>query len=89
MRLPELETENSQELIFACDCGDRDYLRVTWDEDIEWKMLWIEARHGTHSWREKLRDCWKILTNKDLDVGEVILTEKAVERLQSFLSDRI
>lgn len=86
-RLAEIEHPDHQELIFPCDCRDGDYLRITWDDDPEWRCLWIENLHRPRL-RTRIRDAWRTLVGRPTSSGEVILTEESLSALVDFLTDR-
>lgn len=90
-RLTEIEDkwgDNHEELIFPCDCGDGDYLRITWDEDPEWRVLWVEAwGHRKGLWK-RIKGAWRILCNQSWQHTEILLTQEVVDGLVAFLEEK-
>jgi hypothetical protein len=86
-RLTELEEwPSQQELIFPCDCGDGDYLRITWDDiESDWRALWIEHHQKPRGWK-RFKGMWAILRGRSYIWGEVILTDESIKGLHAFLN---
>lgn len=72
------------EFIAQCDGGDGEYLRITWDDDPEWRYLWIEVSNDKR-WRTRLKVAWKVLRGKHPENAAIILNEIAVRNLKKFL----
>lgn len=87
-RLTELEDKyDTQELIFPCDCGNGDYLRITWDKDPDWRVLWIEAWGNKITLRNRIKGAWRILRDQSWQHTEILLDDQTVKKLVDFLSD--
>lgn len=73
-----------QELIFPCDCSDGDYLRITWDDDPEWRYLWIEHNQRVTG-LNRVRFALRALMGRQNTHGEIILSSESVAGLREFL----
>lgn len=73
------------EFIAQCDAGDGEYLRITWDDDPEWRYMWIEVTNDKR-WRTRLKVAWKVLRGRHPENAAIILNEIAVRNLTEFLT---
>lgn len=88
-RLTELERDDQEEILLACDAIDGDYLRITWDnDDPDFRYLWLEINEYPLSFRRKIRAIWRIVRGKQHPWGEVILNDKAVQELAAFFNTK-
>lgn len=86
-RLVELEAAyGTRELILPCDCADGDYLRITWDDDPKWRLLWVETHRWPRGWK-RAKVAWRALRGKPIHVDEVLLDEAKVAELRAFLDE--
>jgi hypothetical protein len=91
-RLVELEERlgpKHAELIYPCDCGDGDYLRITWDDDDpEWRYLWIESSHllrGSAPIWKRIKGAVGLLLGRGYQPTEIVLTEAVAAEIAAFL----
>lgn len=87
-RLKELEKFGQEEHIFPCDCGSGDYLRITWDKDPDWRMLWVEAWCNKVTLKKRIIGAWKILRDQSWQHTEIMLTEDTVKELKKFFNSK-
>lgn len=80
--------EGAESHIFPCDCSNGDYLRVMWDEDPDFRMLWVELNNRNNSWKQRIKDIWLILRGKERSWGEIILTDKSIKGLLKILNEK-
>lgn len=90
-RLTELEKwPNHEELIYSCDCGGGDYLRITWDEeDPEWRVLLVEAWAQKVGLWKRIKGAWRILRDQSWQHTEILLTPQVCEELGQYLLSKV
>lgn len=90
-RLKELEKwDDVKELIFPCDCGGGEYVRITWDEaDENLRFLWLEAYSQHKTFKDRIKGAWKIIQGKRYGYADILLTEKTVQKLAKFLASQV
>jgi hypothetical protein len=87
-RLTEYGPEH-EELIFPCDCMDGDYLRISWDDDPEFRWLWIEGhREIDKPLRRRIAAAVRLVCRRRSPHTEIVLSALTVRSLRAFLADR-
>ena len=85
----EHNLDGHTQLIFPCDCHDDHYLHLSWDDDdSEWRYIYVSNQWRPVGIWAKLKDCIKILRNREYMTDEVVLNDKVIDALKEFLKDK-
>ncbi len=90
-RLKAAEKYDTEQYILSCDAVDGDYLRFSWNDFGDDRFLWIESvvLSGRVTFSRRLRRAIRILFGRDTPNAEVVLNDKNVKGLSSFLQERV
>lgn len=85
-RLIEEEKYDGQEsLIFPCEASCGHYLRVEWDNDPEWRTLFVEAYVRPRSIKERVKWAWNALRGREVYSEGIILNDHSIHNLTEYL----
>ena len=71
-----------------CDCSNGERVELMWDEeDPDWRLLWVSLIPTRYGFFGRISAALKMLFSKEPTWGEVVLTQEAVGKLASFLSE--
>jgi len=84
-RLKESEGLGTKEYIFPCSADDGEFLRISWDEDPEFRALWVQHWGKPRSWSRRAKDIYDIIVGREHNWGEIFLSEETVNRIRKTL----
>ena len=76
---------NGMEFLVECDGGDGEYLRISWDEDPDFRILWVEVVPDV-TFRSKVKSAIKALRGRRHNNTGIILGPAKIDALKTFLS---
>jgi len=85
-RLKEEEIAGKQ-YIFPCEAHDGEFLRINWDDDPDYRTLWVQHWGKPHSWVRRIKDIRDIIFGREHNWGEIFLNQDTVDRIKKVLGD--
>jgi hypothetical protein len=77
----------TKEFFLKCDCQEDGLSFVKYHDESEIWISHFKRSHKNDSLKDRLKLCWKILTNQEVDLWDVIVSKSKIEELKKFLND--